>query len=110
MTGTTPVSLRQFMSSKARANRKAPTGRAVPCVLSCPWQAEQVGTAPMSDFAVKIEGRYATATHHASGHVFEFSIACEPPYLRGGAVRENRKAERGPDSLWGAAQAAVLKE
>jgi hypothetical protein len=25
-------------------------------VLSCPWQAEHVGTAPMSDFAVKIEG------------------------------------------------------
>ncbi len=64
----------------------------------------------MSDFAVKIEGGYATATHHASGHVFEFSIAREPPYLRCGAVRENQKAGRGPDSLWGAAQEAVLKE
>jgi hypothetical protein len=46
----------------------------------------------MSDFAVKIEDGYATATHHASGHVFEFLIAPEPPYLRCGAVRENRKA------------------
>jgi hypothetical protein len=64
----------------------------------------------MSDFAVKIEGGYATATHHASGHVFEFSIASGPPYLRGGTVRENEKAERGPDSLWGAAQEAVLKK
>jgi len=54
----------------------------------------------MSDFAVKIEGGYATATHHASGHVFEFSIAPEPPYLRCGAVRENQKADRDPDSLW----------
>jgi hypothetical protein len=54
----------------------------------------------MSDFAVEIEGGYATATHHASGHVFEFSIAPEPPYLRGGAVRENQKADRGPDSLY----------
>jgi hypothetical protein len=64
----------------------------------------------MSDFAVEIEGGHATATHHASGHVFEFSIAPEPPYLRGGTVRENQKAEPGPDSLWGAAQNAVLKE
>ena len=64
----------------------------------------------MGTFTVKIEGGYATATHHASGHVFEFSIAPEPPYLRGGTVRENQKAERGPDSLWGAAQNAVLKE
>jgi hypothetical protein len=64
----------------------------------------------MSDFAVEIEGGYATATHHASGHVFEFSIAPEPPYLRCGAVHENQRADRGPDSLWGAAQDAVLKE
>ena len=64
----------------------------------------------MSDFAVKIEDGYATATHHASGHVFEFLIAPEPPYLRCGAVRENQKADRGPDSLWRAAQDAVLKE
>jgi hypothetical protein len=26
----------------------------------------------MSDFAVEIEGGYATATHHASGHVLNF--------------------------------------
>ncbi len=58
----------------------------------------------MSDFAVKIEDEYATATHHASGHVFEFLIAPEPPYLRCGAVRENQKADRGPDSLWRAAR------
>jgi hypothetical protein len=64
----------------------------------------------MSDFAVEIEGGYATATHHASGHVFEFSIAPEPPYLRCGAVRENQKANCGPDSLWEAAQDAVLKD
>jgi hypothetical protein len=55
----------------------------------------------MSDFAVEIEGGYATATHHASGHVFEFSIAPEPPYLRCGAVRENQKADRGPGQLMG---------
>ncbi len=36
----------------------------------------------MSDFVVEIEGGHATATHHASGHVFEFSIAPEPPYLQ----------------------------
>jgi hypothetical protein len=64
----------------------------------------------MSDFAVRIEGDYATAIHHTSSHVFEFSIAPEPPYLRGGTVRENQEAERGPDSLWGAAGDAVLKE
>ena len=64
----------------------------------------------MSDFAVRIEGGCATAIHHTSGHVFEFSIAPEAPYLRGGTVRENQKAERGPDSLWGAAQDAILKE
>jgi hypothetical protein len=64
----------------------------------------------MSDFAVRIEGDYATAIHHTSGHVFEFSIGLAPPYLRGGTVRENQKADRGPDSLWGAAGDAVLKE
>jgi hypothetical protein len=64
----------------------------------------------MSDFAVRIEGGYATAIHHASGHVFEFSIAPAPPYLRGGTVRENQKADRGPDSLWGAAGDGVLNE
>ena len=47
----------------------------------------------MSDFAVRIEGGHATATHHTSGHVFEFSIAPEAPYLRGGTVRENQKAD-----------------
>jgi hypothetical protein len=45
----------------------------------------------MSDFAVRIEGGYA-------------------PYLRCGAVRENQKADRGPNSLWGAAGDAVLNE
>ena len=35
-----------------------------------------------------------------------FLVAPEPPYLRGGTVRENQKAERGPDSLWGAAGVA----
>ena len=45
----------------------------------------------MSDFAVRIEGGYA-------------------PYLRCGAVRENQKADRAPDSLWGAAGDAVLNE
>jgi hypothetical protein len=64
----------------------------------------------MSDFTVRIEGGYATAIHHASGHVFEFSIAPEAPYLRCGRVRENQKAHRGPDSLWGAARDAVLEE
>jgi len=53
---------------------------------------------------------YATATHHPSGHVFEFSIAPTAPHIRGGIVRENQKAERGPDSLWGAARDAVLVE
>jgi hypothetical protein len=55
----------------------------------------------MSDFAVKIEGEYATATHHASGHVFEFSIAREPHYLRCGAVRENQKADPGSGQPYG---------
>src|SRR5882672_11314319 len=63
----------------------------------------------MSDFAVRIEGGCATAIHHTSGHVFEFSIAPEPPYLRGGMVRENQKADRGPDSLWGAARRRSLR-
>jgi hypothetical protein len=64
----------------------------------------------MSDFAVRTEGDCATATHHTTGHVFEFSIAPEMPYLRGGTVRENQKADRAPDSLWGAAWEAVLME
>jgi hypothetical protein len=59
---------------------------------------------------VRIEGGYATATHHPSGHVFEFSIAPEAPHLRDATVRENHKAERAPDSLWGAAGDAVLLE
>ena len=62
----------------------------------------------MKDFAVRIEGGYATAIHHTSVHVFEFSIAPEAPYLRGGTVRENQKADRTPDSLWGVAGDAVL--
>jgi hypothetical protein len=37
----------------------------------------------------------------------KFSIA---PHIHGGIVRENQKAERCPDSLWGAATDAVLKE
>src|SRR5260221_562593 len=53
----------------------------------------------MSDFTVKIEAGHATATHRASGHVFEFSIAPTAPHIRGGTVRENQKADRGPDSL-----------
>ena len=64
----------------------------------------------MSDFVVRIEGGYATAIHHTSGHVFEFSIAPTAPHIRGGIVRENQKADRGPDSLWGAAGDAILKE
>ena len=64
----------------------------------------------MGTFTVKIEGGYATATHHPSGHIFEFSIAPTAPHIRGGIVRENQKAERGPDSLWGAARDAVLLE
>jgi hypothetical protein len=64
----------------------------------------------MSDFAVRIEGGYATALHHTSGHVFAFAIAPAPPYLRDGTVRENQKADRAPDSLWGAAGDAVLAE
>jgi hypothetical protein len=53
---------------------------------------------------------HATAIHHPSGHIFEFSIAPTAPHIRGGIVRENQKAERGPDSLWGAARDAVLLE
>jgi len=67
-------------------------------------------TSPMDTFTVRIEGGYATATHHTSGHVLEFSLAPAPPYLRGGTVRENQKAHRGPDSLWGPARDAVLEE
>jgi hypothetical protein len=37
----------------------------------------------------------------------KFSIA---PHIHGGIVRENQKAERCPDSLWGAATDAVLNE
>src|SRR4051794_28224546 len=66
-------------------------------------RGERAGTSPMSDFAVRIEDGYATAVHHKSGHVFEFSIAAAAPYLRGGTVRENQKADRTADSLWGAA-------
>jgi hypothetical protein len=64
----------------------------------------------MTNFTVKIEDGHATATHHPSGHVFEFSIAPTAPHVRGGTVRENQKADRGPDSLWGAAKDAVLME
>jgi hypothetical protein len=64
----------------------------------------------MGTFTVRIEDGYATATHHPSGHVFGFSIAPEAPHLRGGIVRENQKADRAPDSLWGAAGDAVLFE
>ncbi len=64
----------------------------------------------MSTFTVKIEAGHATATHHPSGHIFEFSIAPTAPHIRGGIERENQKAERGPDSLWGAARDAVLLE
>jgi hypothetical protein len=64
----------------------------------------------MSAFTVMIEAGHATAIHHPSGHIFEFSIAPTAPHIRGGIVRENQKAERGPDSLWGAAGDAVLLE
>jgi len=73
-------------------------------------KTRQAGIPPMGTFTVKIEGGYATATHHPSGHVFEFSIAPTAPHIRGGIVRENQRAERGPDSLWGAAGDAVLNE
>ena len=68
---------------------KAPAlnwGCVVLLTLSCHRKAERAGT-PMNDFAVRIEGGYATANHHTSGHVFEFSIASEAPYLSDGTVR-----------------------
>ena len=64
----------------------------------------------MGTFTVRIEEGHATAIHHPSGHIFEFPIAPAAPHIRGGIVRENQKAERGPDSLWGAARDAVLLE
>jgi hypothetical protein len=66
----------------------------------------------MSGFTVFIDevDGYATATHRASGHVFEFSIKTEAPHCRDGRVQENPQAEYGPDSLWEAALAAVIAE
>lgn len=69
-----------------------------------------IGLAVMSDFIVKIEDWQATASHRASGHVFQFSIAPDAPHLRGGAVRENPRADRAPDSLWPSVREAVLSE
>jgi len=61
------------------------------------------------DFFVAVDNNNnAEATHRQQGHSYEFVLIPSPPFITGGTVRENLRADHDQGEFLGAARAAAL--
>jgi hypothetical protein len=64
---------------------------------------------PHGDFFVAVDNNSNTeATHGEQGHSYEFRLIPVSPFVAGGTVRENQRADRGSDEFFEDARSAVL--
>jgi hypothetical protein len=60
------------------------------------------------DVEIDADGN-ASATHRVHGHIYEFVVIPTEPYVTGGSVQENQRADHDHPEFFEAARNAVLR-